>query len=154
MVTINVSNDTRVKLLNMKTADIGSIEKVILNAIENPNAIIQSTSVDYSQCPNCDKLQNAIYAQESTIDGKTKHIADLGVDISMLKADVKAEKELVKEAQNGGSEPDDNYNVMYDGLTKEINGLKEENNRLVDKNNKEIAYRDNEESQPHMTGGK
>ena len=85
MVTINVSNDTRVKLLNMKTAEIGSAEKVILNLMSNGQSPTLSTDADYSQCPNCEKLQNAIYAQDSTIEGLKTKIPS-GGDKDLIKA--------------------------------------------------------------------
>lgn len=162
MTTITVSENTRVTLVRMKDENLTSIEKVILNLVSDGKSPTQSTDVDYSQCPNCEE-HKANGAQQSIAKDMLQEACDEQY------AEIKNLKKQQEDAQqNGGGDGNceklkeqleaqedtiTGKTTLIEGMEKTISDLTKENDRLKDKNHKEIAHRDNKESQVHMTGG-
>ncbi|MCK5602399.1 hypothetical protein KAR91_11030 [Candidatus Pacearchaeota archaeon] len=136
--------------------DAVTVNKV--NGVDEVNGV----DVDYSQCPNCVQHEETyVKLNAANVDAVTK-----GNDALKRCSDL--EKELEEARQNGGSDENceglkeqleaqkdtiTGKTTRIEGMEKTISDLTKDNDRLKDKNHKEIAHRDNEESQVHMTGG-
>ncbi|MCK5601258.1 hypothetical protein KAR91_05305 [Candidatus Pacearchaeota archaeon] len=101
MKQIRVSDDAHVEIMDSFSNELRTVADIVDNIFQmaKDNQPTQSTDVDYSQCPNCEKLQEQLDAQDDTIEGlkiKKSMPADLVTideqvrEINLLKKDLDA----------------------------------------------------------------
>ena len=71
MKAVRISEDAHVKVMDNRTNELVSAGSVVENAIDivyNEQSQKPQTDVDYSNCPECEKLHDAMDTQTETVE--------------------------------------------------------------------------------------